>query len=140
MKVAQPLKAMLIIAGLIIAGIGGIILLWPVDYFATNGVDITGSTSLLNEIRAPAGALLAAGILILAGAFIPQLTYTSTLISTLFYLAYGFARMLSMAVDGQPTTSLVIVAVLEIGIGLVCLFAFLKYGAAYMSVMERKTV
>ncbi|MEZ4678650.1 MAG: DUF4345 family protein [Caldilineaceae bacterium] len=68
MKVAQPLKAMLIIAGLIIAGIGGIILLWPVDYFATNGVDITGSTSLLNEIRAPAGALLAAGILILAGA------------------------------------------------------------------------
>ncbi|MEZ4678649.1 MAG: DUF4345 family protein [Caldilineaceae bacterium] len=60
----------------------------------------------------------------LGGCLIPQLTYTSTLISTLFYLAYGFARMLSMAVDGQPTTSLVIVAVLEIGIGLVCLFAF----------------
>lgn len=137
MKIAQPLKAILIIAGLIITGIGGIILLWPVDYFATNGVDITGNISLLNEIRAPAGALLAVGILILAGAFVPQLTFTSTLMATLLYLAYGFARMLSMLVDGQPTTSLIIVAALEIIIGLVCLFAFVKYGAASLSLVRK---
>ena len=140
MKIAQPLKAILIIAGLIITGIGGIILLWPVDYFATNGVDITGNISLLNEIRAPAGALLAVGILILAGAFVPQLTFTSTLMATLLYLAYGSARMLSMLVDGQPTTGLIIVAALEIIIGLVCLFAFVKYGAASLSLVERKHV
>ena len=140
MKIAQPLKAILIIAGLIITGIGGIILLWPVDYFATNGVDITGNISLLNEIRAPAGALLAVGILILAGAFVPQLTFTSTLMATLLYLAYGSARMLSMLVDGQPTTGLIIVAALEIIIGLVCLFAFVKYGAACVGVVERKHV
>lgn len=125
---SQPFKVILFFAGLIITMIGGIILLWPVDYFAMNGIDIGGNSTLLNEVRAQGGALLAAGIVVIVGAFVPKLTFTSALTSVLVYLSYGLSRILSMAVDGLPITSLIIVAVLEITIGLICFFAFMKYG------------
>jgi hypothetical protein len=82
-----------------------------------NGVELGGNASLLSEVRAPGGALLALGILILAGAFILRLTYPAAMIAATVYLAYGFSRLLSMALDGLPAPGLVLAAGLEITIG-----------------------
>lgn len=127
MKNSKILKAILIVTGLIGAVIGAGIVLTPTTMMALNGIDPGGNINLLNEYRSPGGALLAGGILVVLGAFVARLTFTSTVLATLFYLSYGFARLFSIAVDGQPAEGLVIVAVLEIMIGLVCAFALARY-------------
>lgn len=127
MKNSKVLKTILFISGLIATGVGGAILFMPAVFYATYGIELGGGNSLLNEIRAPGGALLASGIFIMLGAFVAKLTFTSAVVSTLLYLPYGLSRVLSMAIDGMPAEGLVQAAVLEIVIGLVGVFVLAKY-------------
>jgi len=124
---SKLLKSILFVAGSIGIGIGTALLLVPVSLHSTSGIDLGGNISLLSETRAPGGALLAIGTLILLGAFVPRLTFTSAVVATVTYLAYGLSRVLSMAVDGRPADVLVQAAVAEIAIGLVCLAALIKF-------------
>ena len=110
-----------------LTGFGAAILFMPVAMAALNGIELGGQISLLNETRAPGGALLASGILVMSGAFLAKLTFTSAVVSALVYLSYGLSRILSIAIDGMPAEGLVQVAVLEIVTGLVCVFALVKY-------------
>jgi hypothetical protein len=126
-KNTKILKAVLLISGLIAAGVGGTILSMPVAFYATYGIELDGNISLLNEVRAPGGALLASGILIMSGAFVSKLTFTSAVVATLLYLPYGLSRILSMTIDGIPAEGLVQAAGLEMAIGLICVFALAKY-------------
>ena len=127
MQDSTVLKTILIIAGLIGAGVGGAILFIPEAFHATTGIHLGGDVSLLNEMRASGGALLAGGVLVLSGAWIQNLTFTSIVVAALLYLSYGLSRVLSMIVDGMPDAGLVQVAGLEIVIGLVCVVALAKY-------------
>jgi len=58
MKNSKLLKSILNIFGLIASGVGAAILFSPVAFYATYGIEPGGNISLLNEIRAPGGALL----------------------------------------------------------------------------------
>jgi len=127
MKNSKMLKTILIISGLIASGVGAAILFSPVAFYATYGIELGSNFSLLNEIRAPGGALLAIGILIISGAFVDRLAFTAVVVSTLMYLSYGLSRVMSIAIDGIPAEGLVQAAVLEIVTGLVCIFALVKY-------------
>jgi len=129
MKNSKVLKAILFISGLIAIGIGATILLTPVSFYAASGISLNGNVSLLNEVRASGGALLACGILIMLGAFISKLTFTAIVMSTLLYLSYGFSRLLSMSVDGMPVEALIQAVILELVIGLICVVAFMKFRA-----------
>lgn len=127
MIISKALKAILIIAGLIGVYVGVEILFFPISFYATSGIEIGDNVSLLNEIRAPGGALLISSVLIILGAFVSKLTFTSIVLATLLYLSYGLSRIVSMMVDGRPAEILVYVAVLEIIIGLICAFMLVKY-------------
>jgi hypothetical protein len=127
MKNATALKVLLVISGLILVGVGGSILFIPVAFFAANGIDLAGNFSLLSEIRPPGGALLAGGIVIISGAFTIQLTFTSLVLSTLIYLSYGLSRILSMVIDGIPDGTLVMATGLEMILGLIGVFALIRY-------------
>ncbi len=127
MKNSKVLKTILIVSGLVGAAVGCAILFMPAAFHATNGIELGGNISLLNEIRASGGALLAGGILILLGAFIASLAFTSVVVSGLLYLSYGSSRVFSMAIDGMPDVVLVQVAILEILIGLTCVVALVRY-------------
>ncbi len=129
MKNSFLLKTVLFIAGLIIAGIGGAELFTPVGFHATSGIALGDDINLMNEMRAPGGALLALGLLIIAGAFIPVLTFTAIIVATMLYLSYGFSRVLSIAVDGMPDTTLLQATGLEIAIGLICALSLVRYRA-----------
>ncbi len=118
MEKSKLVKALLVVAGLTGIAIGGALLFYPVAFEASAGISLEENINMLSEVRAPGGALLAGGIIILLGAFISNLTYTSVLLSSLFYFSYGFSRILSMIVDGVPTTSLVMATVIEIIIGM----------------------
>lgn len=126
MKKSKALRAVLFVAGLIAAGVGVAILLMAQQFHATIGIELRGNASLLSEVRAGGGALLASGILILLGVFVVRMRFTALLLSTLLYLSYGLSRLLSMAVDGMPAGILVQVTLLEIAIGLVCLLALVR--------------
>lgn len=127
MKNSFLLKTLLFIAGLIIAGIGGAELFTPVGFHAASGIALGDDINLMNEMRAPGGALLALGLLIIAGAFIPALTFTAIIVATMLYLSYGFSRVLSIAFDGMPDTTLLQATGLEIAIGLICAFSLVRY-------------
>jgi hypothetical protein len=127
MKNTKMLKTILIISGLIASGVGATILYSPVAFYASYGIELGGNFSLLNEVRAPGGALLAIGILIMSGAFVDKLAFTAVVVSTLLYLSYGLSRVMSIAIDGMPAEGLVQAAVLEIVIGLACTFALVKF-------------
>ena len=129
MKNSKALSILLVVSGLIASGIGAAILFTPVAFYATYGIALGGDSSLLNEIRTPGGALLASGVLIMSGAFIDKLTFTAVVLSTLLYLSYGLSRGMSIAIDGMPTEGLVQAAILEIIIGVACIFALVKYRA-----------
>ena len=127
MKNSKVLKVILFISGLIAAAIGAAILFTPVAFYTGSGIALGEDISLLSDIRAAGGALLAIGALIMAGAFVAKLTFTAAVISTLVYLAYGLSRIMSIAIDGLPVDALVQAMALEIIIGLVGVYALLKY-------------
>ena len=127
MENSKVLKAILIISGLIALGVGLTLLIMPVGLYASVQVDVSNQVSLLSDLRATGGSLSVIGVLIIAGAFRPQLAFTSTLIATLVYLAYAFSRLIGVALDSMPENSIVLVGVIELVIGVLCLFALIKY-------------
>lgn len=127
MKNSKVLKVILFISGLIAIGTGATILTMPVAFYTASGINLNGDVSLLNEVRASGGALLACGLLITLGAFVVKLTFTSAVISSLLYLSYGLSRMMSMIIDGLPADTLIQAVILELVIGLVCVLALMKF-------------
>ncbi|MEU6155707.1 DUF4345 domain-containing protein [Actinosynnema sp. NPDC047251] len=114
-------KAILILAGLALAVVGAATLFAPAAFHALNGTELGDSAALLSEIRASGGALLATGVLVVAGAFAPRLTATAALVGTILHLSYGLSRVLGLALDGLPPASLLAAAVAEVLLGLACL-------------------
>ncbi len=127
MRKSILLKILLVLSGAIGIGIGGALLFVPVTFEASSGINLNGNVNLISELRALGGLLFSGGILILLGAFIPKLTYTSVALSSLVYLAVGLSRVLSIIVDGIPNNSLLNATIIEICIGLFSLIFLIKY-------------
>jgi hypothetical protein len=120
------IKALLLISGLLAAGIAATILFAPDAFYAGYGIDASSNVSLANELKASAGMLLIAGLLMLAGVIRTELAVASLGTATVTFLSYGLSRLLSMAIDGVPHSGLVSAAALEIAIGGICLIAFMR--------------
>jgi len=114
-------RLLLLMSGMAAMGIAVAILFAPSAFYAANGIEFGGNINLTNELKAPAGVLLAAGLVMLAGVFRTQWITASLVAATAIYLPYGLARLISMAIDGLPHSGLVSAAVFEIAIGAVCL-------------------
>lgn len=118
-------RLVLLMAGMVAMGIAVTILFAPEAFYAAYGIELAGNTNLTNELKAPAGVLLVAGLLMLAGVFRAQLTNVSLTAAAAIYLPYGLSRLLSISIDGVPDSGLVGAAVFEIAVGAVCLLALL---------------
>ncbi|MCR9145142.1 MAG: DUF4345 domain-containing protein [bacterium] len=127
MQNSGALKIILCLAGGVAIAVGSGILFFPVAMYATNDIALGGAASLLSEVRGSGGAILAAGLLVVSGAFIARLRFSALLISTVLYLSYGASRLLSLALDGVPATGLLAVTALEIVIGGICLYALVRF-------------
>ena len=119
MENSKVLKAFLIISGLLLTLIGGATLFMPVDVKAASGVDVAGNISVLNDIRASAALILSMVILVLLGAFVKKLSYTSSLVSFLLFLSLGTGRLISILLDGMPVDGMVKATGLEFTLGIV---------------------
>jgi hypothetical protein len=96
-------------------------------FHRANGIDPGGGASLLSEARAAGGALLTTGVLIMLGAFVARLTFTAAVLGTAVCLSYGLARLLSLAWDGRPAGNLMVAAVVELLLGIACVFALVRH-------------
>jgi len=134
MKDSIILKITLFVAGALLILIGVQITLSPIDFYAGTGIELTQNVSLVNEIKASAGFLLAAGVIILAGIFVRQLTYTAILLAATLYLSYAGSRLASMLFDGIPVTGLIQATILEMVVGLISLGVLFKYRLAARAV------
>ena len=120
-------RLVLLLSGLVASGIAVAILIAPDAFYASYGIDLDGDSNLTNELKAPAGALLLAGVMILAGSIRTQLIAFSMTTAAAVYLSFGLPRFLSMIVDGVPGDGLVSAAVVEVAIGTICLINLISY-------------
>lgn len=118
-------NALLIVSGTLLIVIGMSISLTPSDFYASNNIDIGANISLLNELKAPAGLLLAAGMFIVYSVFVKTYSDVALRLTILIYLSYAGARAVSMVADGVPAFGLVLANALEAAIGLACLLVLL---------------
>lgn len=130
-------RVILAIAGLVLAAVGSFLLFAPLAMHGSNGIDLGEDASLLSEIRAPGGALLVLGAIVVAGAFVSRLTLPSAMIAAAVYLAYGLSRLLSMALDGMPAPGLVWVTGLEIVFGVITAVLFRRLWRSSRAIMDR---
>lgn len=112
---------LLLLAGSLLVLIAMFILASPAGFYAANQIDIGASISLLNELKAPAGFLLASGTIMLIAVFRRQWAANALALGALIYLSYALSRIASMATDGLPAPGLVQAAGLEGVAGLACL-------------------
>ena len=118
-------RLILVGSGLIAIVIALAILFAPEALYAGYGIEVGDNATLANELKAPGGMLLAAGMLMFAGVFRSQYAVMSLTTAAGVYLSYGFSRLASMAIDGIPHSGLVGAAGLELVIGAVCLITLL---------------
>lgn len=127
MENSKVLKTILFILGLPLIVFGTWRLTMPVSFYDFSGILLGSDVGGLSEARGAGGMILVAGILILLGAFSAKLRFTSTVLSMLVFLSFGFARLLSIAIDGMPGEMLIQGIIGEFVMGSIGVFAFLKY-------------
>ena len=118
-------RLVLLLSGIVAVAIAGTILTAPDVFYAGYGIQVGGNATLANELKAPAAALLVAGLLMFAGVFRSRFVVASLVTATLVYLSYGMGRVVSIAIDGLPHSGMVGAAGIEIVIGAVCLMTLL---------------
>ena len=124
---SKVLKGILILLGLNLTLLGSWRLIDPITFFENSGLILNNDVGLLNEARATGGVVVGFGVLILLGAFIQKLSYTSTIVSIVIFFAFGIARLIGFAIDGNPGEPLIQGMVFEFVFGLLGVFAFFKY-------------
>lgn len=114
---------LLLVSGSLLTFVGISVLVSPAGFYESSNIDIGANVSLLNELKAPAGLLLVAGLFMIAAIFVKGKSIIALQLATLIYLSYAATRMLSMVADGVPASGLVMATALEAGVGLACLMA-----------------
>lgn len=109
------------LAGVAAGFIGASILAAPQAFFAGNGVELNADPSLMSEIRAPGGVLLIAGVYLLYQAIVARQLRLALEVGSAVFGAYGLARLLSIVLDGVPSTSLIAATGAELAIAIVLL-------------------
>ncbi len=127
MRTSKVLKAILIVLGLLLIAIGLWRLFDPIGFFQNSGITLDNQAGLLSEARATGGAVVGFGLLILLGAFIQKLSYTSTIAAIVLFLGFGIARLIGFAMDGNPGDGVIQGIIIEFVLGLIAVFALFKY-------------
>lgn len=107
-------RSFLAISGAIGIAIGLCILFIPHAFYASNQVTLGTDPNLMSEIRAPGGWLIFAGALMLLGAFKARVLPRALLIGALVFGSYGISRLVSLFIDGVPSSTLLAALGLEL--------------------------
>lgn len=135
-KLWMAQQLLLLVSGGVAVSIASLILLAPMSFYAANDIDIGVSASLLNELKAPAGLLMIAGVFMIMAIFRGKLAGIAVAVSATIYLSYAAARFASMAQDGLPSAGLLQAAIFEGTLGLACIAVLLLRRDAIVKVLS----
>lgn len=107
MKNSITLKVILVGLGLLLTVLGSWRLIDPITFFENSGLILSPDVGIMSEARGTGGAVLGFGLLILSGAFISKLSYTSTVVAIVLFAGFGIARLIGFALDGNPGESII---------------------------------
>ncbi|MEM6682612.1 MAG: DUF4345 domain-containing protein [Pseudomonadota bacterium] len=125
-------RSALVLAGALLAFIGGSLMLSPVDFLASSDIRVADDPSLLSELIAPTGVLLSAGASMLLGAVKQRFTSPGLAIGAFVYGSYGISRLFSIAVHGMPGSQLTAAMCIELGFaGLLGLLYFSQSASGF---------
>ncbi len=99
----------------------------PLQYVARNGIDIVGQLTLLNDYRGSGAVLIGAGIIMFLGIIHERMRFTSIVVMSVLYTTFALGRIISIIADGLPVEGLVKATIVELIIGLVAIFALIKF-------------
>jgi len=129
-------QIVLLLAGLILSVIGAAILVAPHALFAKNGVTLGSDPSLLSDIRAPGGLLLASGVVVLLGALRHSMRRQALMLAAMVYGAFGVSRLLAMAIDGAPSESLLWATGTELFLAASCVVSLHRHQLASLTIQS----
>ena len=112
------------IAGATALAIGAFILAAPHAFYASYGIALPSDPNLLSELRAPGAGLAALGGLMLSGIVRPFLAPVAIAAALTVFIAFPAGRLVSLAMDGMPSTSVLGALGIEVAIAALCLVAF----------------
>ncbi len=99
----------------------------PIGYVARNGVDITDKLTLLNDFRGTGALLIGASLIMFLGIIHERMRFTSTVVMAVLYSTFALGRVISIISDGLPVEGLVKATVVESVVGLIAIFALIKF-------------
>ena len=112
-------RAVLALSGALLGSIGGAILVSPTAFLAMSHVVIDNDPGLLSELTAPSVMLILTGALMILGALRTRFANLALSAGALVYGSYGVGRLVSMALHGLPSQSLIVAAVVELAVAAV---------------------
>ena len=111
------------LSGLMLVFVGAMRLSNPMQtYLKNSGIKLENDANLLNEMRGLSAVMLCAGILILLGTFMGQLSFTSHVIASLLFIGFAIGRLISIKADGKPGKQIIQGIFFELVLGIANVF------------------
>ena len=107
-------RVVLGVGGVVIVGVGAASAFAPDVFLASYDVVLPADAALRSELRSGGVLLLALGLLVGVGAFVPRLALVSAIVATIGYGAYALGRALSWVIDGDPGPGLLVAGLTEL--------------------------
>ena len=123
-------RIFLAVSGAIAALIGISILFIPHTFFASNHIALGTDPNMMSEIRAPGGLLLASGVVMVCGAIMRSVLRAGLLTSAVVFSMYDVSRLVSLALDGVPSSSILGALVIELVVGGIAAVLIARFGVA----------
>lgn len=103
-------------SGALLALIGGALMLTPRVFLETSQVFVEHDPGLMSELAAPSGILMITGAFMLLGAIRMRFATLALLLGAVVYGSYGIGRVMSMALHGLPSESLISATIIELAV------------------------
>ena len=126
MSLTRFQKIALSIAGITAFAIGAFILFAPHAFYANYGIALGQDPNLLSELRAPGAGLTVLGAIMLSGLVRAEWAPVAFVAALTVYLAFPVGRVISLAVDGMPSGSVLGAFAIEVVIAGLCVAALVR--------------
>lgn len=110
------LRTALIGSGLILGLIGAAVMFAQQAFLEMSHVFVARDPGLMSELSAPGGVLIITGGLMVLGGVRPRHAELGLIAGAVVYGSYGLGRLVSMALHGVPSASLITATVFELGV------------------------
>jgi hypothetical protein len=117
------IRVFLGVSGALLLVTGLAVLFDPLSLLGIEVSALSGIASLLSELRSPGLLLIICAGVSFAGAFRPRYAATALVLSALLYGSFGVSRLVSLVIDGTPSTSILAAMAIELIAGLLAVLA-----------------